>query len=649
MTATRVTGLGAADAAADFGISTDGDLTNSTAVPARISGTTSLATTGWGLAQTRTLTLPSDWYPYFQNGTAKTVLVGLKDTGWTDVPTNANRIMAFQGRGASTASLPSTAPKLTVKYQYATTTGVPGTTIPSDDTYTGSSAALVYFDIAGINGNFTASVVNDTQFTYTSTQTAPDFTRTTGISAVTVNAGTNPFNGTYTDADIIARTGNTIDITKTISIGNVAATLTGGTITTPSPFNGTYTVTYVSPTVVSWVVNSTSAYMYANVARTVTAGQAIVLSTDFNVSNKTITATTNTTFTVANSNNRVKADSEVTPQGVGISDSPLVGTYTITAKTSDSFKYNVGVALTAQTGTPIYGYANVASSPTLTYGTYGPYGASSNVGIDFSTYDSAGSDVLPVEYRGFEVRNVGEELDKYTDIIDGFDYRIDCYIDPDTGAFSRQFVFLPIVPPAVKTYKENVLQPGNAIPISVYGADRLVFEFPGNISDLQLEESAENSATRFFMVGNIGDLGDDISQPYAVATATDLLNASGENYPWPILDDDESSEDIDDETTLYDYANRYLLENRPPEGKFTVAVNGSLQPIIGSYGPGDWCALIINDDFIKQRLSSELEPRNTVLLRKINAMNVAVPDSVTFPERIELELIPEWQVDQRGQ
>lgn len=634
-------------ASASFALSTAGDLTTfSTTQPSPISSLTErLATSNWSLNQTRNLTIPASWYPHIANGTGKTILTSYLSSAWEDVAESTSELINFHG------STTGKEPYITVNYTYTLTTGTPGQTIPSDDTYSGANAAFASLSISGVNGTFTATVNSETSISYTSSQSSPDFSTSSGLSGVSINSGTNPFNGTYVASDLLARTSNTIDIRKVISISNVAATPTSGTIATSSNFNGTYNVTYVSPTTVSWTLSDTGAYMYANVSRSVPAGQgqAIVLSTDFNVTNSNITGVTSTTFTVANPTGRVKTDADVTPRGVAVSDSPLAGTYTITAITSDSFKYNVSNSLPAQTGTPIYGYANVTSTPTLTYGTYGPYALSSDVGIDFSTYDSTGSDVLPIEYRGFEVRNVGEELDKYTDIIDGFDYRIDCYVDPDTGTFSREFVFLPIVPPAVKEYKETELTQGEPIPIRLYGADKLVFEFPGNISDLQLEESAENSATRFFMVGNIGDLGDDISQPYAVATATDLLNPAVGEYPWPILDDDESSEDISDEETLYSYAERYLLENRPPEGKFTVTVNGSLQPIIGTYGPGDWCALIINDDFIKQRLSSDLEPRNTVLLRKINAMSVEVPDSVTFPERIELELIPEWQVDQRGQ
>jgi hypothetical protein len=191
-----------------------------------------------------------------------------------------------------------------------------------------------------------------------------------------------------------------------------------------------------------------------------------------------------------------------------------------------------------------------------------------------------------------------------------------------------------------------VPEEGQPLPVSAFGADNLVFEFPGNISDLQIEESAENAVTRFFMVGNIGDLGADISQPYAVASATDLLQPSDPNSrAWPLLDDDESDSDAYDEEILYSYAERYLTEGRPPDAKISVSVNGSLDPIVGTYSPGDWCSLVIDDEFIRQRLASDLEPRDDVIVRKIESFSVSVPDSVTFPEKIELRLVAEWQVD----
>ena len=208
----------------------------------------------------------------------------------------------------------------------------------------------------------------------------------------------------------------------------------------------------------------------------------------------------------------------------------------------------------------------------------------------------------------------------------------------------KTFVLIPINfpdPPA----------PGEISPISRFGADKLVFEYPGgSITAMQIEESAEDSATRFFALGST-DLGPESGPPMSVASATDMLSGSNgdETYRrWPLLDDSETISDVDDETILFAYAQRYLTEGRPPDAKFTISLNGSIAPIVGTYSPGDWCALIINDEFVRMRLASDLEPRDDVIVRKIDSYKVTVPDGVTAPETVSLTVVPEWEVDKRG-
>lgn len=240
--------------------------------------------------------------------------------------------------------------------------------------------------------------------------------------------------------------------------------------------------------------------------------------------------------------------------------------------------------------------------------------------------------------RGHELANVGELIDQYSDIFNGFDFRIDCDFDPNTNSFTRTFVLLPVnypdPPPA-----------GEASPASRFGADQYVFEYPGgNITTVQLDESAENAATRFIVVGDNGDLDAAAGNPYAIASSSDfLLNG------WPILEQDESKQDIADEETLYLYADRYLREHLPPIADVKITVNGSFDPVVGTYAPGDWCSVIIDDEFVRMRLASNLEPRDTFLIRKINGVRVAVPDTPTFPEEVELDLITEAEVDRIGQ
>lgn len=184
-------------------------------------------------------------------------------------------------------------------------------------------------------------------------------------------------------------------------------------------------------------------------------------------------------------------------------------------------------------------------------------------------------------------------------------------------------------------------------PVSVLGADQIVFEYPGNVIDFSFTENAEGSATRMWVAGNADGLSGDISQPYAAATSTDLL-AQG----WPILDQVEERNDVNTaaagEAALYDYAQEFLNEARPPEATFSISVNGSLDPQVGDYLPGDWCSIIIDDIFVRARLESDLEPRGTVIVRKIVGIKVSVPDSPTFPEKVDLELISEWKEDRKN-
>jgi hypothetical protein len=305
-----------------------------------------------------------------------------------------------------------------------------------------------------------------------------------------------------------------------------------------------------------------------------------------------------------------------------------------TAPTSTTF--TVDLADTDMPETIVSG--TVTKSAIVAVGTYGSFPGNSDIGIDYSTNDYSGLNVPNTNYRGYELRSVGEELDQYSDTVDGFEYRIDCdlvYVG-DIPTFTRTFVLIPIDFP-------NPPAAGEVSPPSRYGADQLVFEYPGSIIDINMEESAEDAATRFFVVGNIPDLGEDASQPYAVASATDLLEAG-----WPILDQEETRNEEGDETALYSHAQRYLAEMRPPISDIKVKVNGSLSPKIGEFVPGDWCSIVIEDEFIRMRLASDLEVRDTVIVRKIEGYKVTVPDTPSFPEETELLLVTEPEVDKIG-
>lgn len=508
--------------------------------------------------------------------------------------------------------------------------------------YSGGTVSLVN-PTAGVNGVKTVSSVTSNTIVYSATS---DVVNDSKSVSMTVAASSNPLNTKY--QGIISRTDDSFTLASTAYAVNIPSTpLTGVTASTKSIFNATNATVTASTATSLTYQKAVGSYVRQNIPTTgVSTGTVTILSPIYNVTDAIITSASGYTFSVGTESTATQSPSPASATALAKSLSGVTGTWLIASvPTPTTLTYANSTSLPSVNLSTVYGYATMTATPRTRSGTYGPFTANSDPLFEFSTLAYTGKDVPPVEFRGYEVRNVGEELDKYSDTVDGFEYRVDCYVDAVTGKFKRKFMLLPIdktpsTPPA----------PGDPLPISVFGADKLVFEFPGNVSDLQLEESAENSATRFFMVGNLGEIGGDISQPYAAASALDLLDPPpGSNMgAWPLLDDDDSDSDTYDEDVLYSYADRYLKEGRPPEAKISVSVNGSVDPIVGTYYPGDWCSLIINDEFIAQRLANDLEPRDEVLVRKIDSYVVSVPDSVTFPEKVSLTLIPEWQVDVIG-
>jgi hypothetical protein len=411
---------------------------------------------------------------------------------------------------------------------------------------------------------------------------------------------------------VTTATAHEIIPTQTIEIYNVNGTLDGlwDVIATPSDTtftiasSATASVSTITKTVTSKSITDFTATLTTSTSHGFTAGKYVTLS---GVDDPT------TFLTVFDGKQYIVATPTATTFTIYVSDSDMAST-----------------AVAA--GTAIV-------RPTVKYGTYGPFPGNSDIDIAYSTDAYSGKNAPNTNYRGYELKSAGEELDAYSDTVDGFEYRIDCdlvYVG-NIPTFTRTFVLLAIDYP-------NPPAAGQVSPPSRYGADQLVFEYPGSIINVTMEENAENAATRFFVVGNIPDLGSDISQPYAVATATDML-LNG----WPILDANETRSEVDSEELLYSHAERYLTEARPPISDIKVRVNGSLSPVIGEYVPGDWCSIIVEDEFIRMRLASDLEVRDTVIVRKIDGYKVTVPDTPSFGEEVELTLVTEAQVDKRGQ
>jgi hypothetical protein len=286
----------------------------------------------------------------------------------------------------------------------------------------------------------------------------------------------------------------------------------------------------------------------------------------------------------------------------------------------------------------------------ITYGTFGEHTTLGDIGFDLSLAATASGKLEsnPV-IRGFELKTVAEIFEDYSTKPNGFEYRVDCVYDSQTNSFKKYFKFLPLIPQTLTDWlEEEGTGYTGPIPVTAYGADRLIFEYPGNVLEAQFEENADDSATRFFVQGKLYGTGgnSDASQPYSGASNHKLLNQG-----WPILDavDDLDSED---ETVLWKQAARLLEESVPPTSTFSISVNGSAQPLLGTYSPGDWCSIKLNDVFVDLRAQSYLEQDygsdNGALVRKIVSYSVSVPDSPGYPEKVDLELIIEPSIPISG-
>ena len=324
----------------------------------------------------------------------------------------------------------------------------------------------------------------------------------------------------------------------------------------------------------------------------------------------------------------------------GVLDRTFNGRFTVSDIPSPtSFSFSSGGILDQPPTSVAGGLASFGSR--VVYGDYGSYTSNSDIGFSFENLEKSGYYQETQVFRGFEQKTVGEILEQYSNTVDGgFEYRIDCDYDFDTASFTRTFRLFPI------TFADPPPE-GDVYAVTDFGAERLTFEFPGNIESFQIEETAEDAATRFFVVGNIEDLNNEASQPYAGTAYTEFLdNKRGRS--WPLIDQVEQIDEISDELALHEYAQDYLYESLPPISTYSLTVNGSLDPQVGTFFPGQWCSLIIDDPFIQQRLASDQEPRDDVIIRKISSFKVKVPDNPSFPEMVDLEIVTDWKVDQRG-
>lgn len=518
----------------------------------------------------------------------------------------------------------------TIKYKIDNTGSVKETAVQSG-TATGTSGP--------IDGYAVVSAVNGRQF-----QFPIDANNVNSIARQGTVRYLSPINGN--NLAITALSNNKVSYAATVANSGTTTIIPSASkddpkprISAPSIANGSnFTITAVTRDTFSYNPGKTTRYLYGQLA---TTSGTVTSDSIFN-GNRTITAIGDYyfQFNLASALSYNIKETPISTKAYARARNLFNGTYTIIAADTNNNVFWVNKTHKDIPYSAVGGYGVSTMTPTTFTGTYGPYPGNSDLNILFSTQDYSGDNVTPSPYRGTELTNVGDALDTYSDAVNGFEYRIDCSYDAQYDRFRRTFVLLPIDYP-------DPPDKGEVSPPSRFGADKVVFEYPGNITTLSIAESAENSATRFFATGQ-SQISDDSGTFVGVATATDLLSGNPGDK-WPLLDDDQKVDNIDNKDVLYTYAQRYLVEGRPPGVALTVSVNGSLSPTVGYYSPGDWCSLIVNDEFILQRLRSDLEPRDDIIVRKIQSFKVTVPDGSTVPEKVDLTLVRETGVDSVGQ
>ena len=273
-------------------------------------------------------------------------------------------------------------------------------------------------------------------------------------------------------------------------------------------------------------------------------------------------------------------------------------------------------------------------------------------------------DSPPFNFRGSDGKYVGEIVENFaskgvpcyfqTDPTQQvtskrFDYYIESNFDIYTRTFSNIFKAWLVR----KDNNDPTSDTEVAVDLSeLYGpskvaANNYVFEHPGNVVEISLTENSSTAGTRTWVIDN-GNAGGNAA--VAAKFYASYTNLSYLEKDWALLDLLVTDREINAENDqqVFKHAFEIGYKNSPPIGEYSVTVNGSFDPEVGTYKPGDWCVLIPGDTFISERLRPPYENRNNLLVRKIASFDVTVPDNPTFPETVKLELVSEWEVSKQN-
>lgn len=177
----------------------------------------------------------------------------------------------------------------------------------------------------------------------------------------------------------------------------------------------------------------------------------------------------------------------------------------------------------------------------------------------------------------FEFKTVGEELERLSSLLKGFDWNVDVYTEPTTNELKRTLNFYY---PTKGKSKDDT---------------DLLFEFPGSIREFTLSDDAEGGATKIYGIG----AGEGESQLWAEKdsqASTPLVER------FPPLEKTKSYKSVSVMSTLQSHIDSDMEKEESPVTVIEVTLrgDGEGEHEVGTYDVGDWARFRIDDPFLPE-------------------------------------------------
>lgn len=169
----------------------------------------------------------------------------------------------------------------------------------------------------------------------------------------------------------------------------------------------------------------------------------------------------------------------------------------------------------------------------------------------------------------YELNTIWDELSRLSNLINGFEFRVIPYREAGTDKLKKRLAFGY---PQLSNNTEST--------------PAFIFESNRNIIDSTVKFTSDDSASRVYAIGE----GEGTTQKVAIADDTESIAAG-----YPRYEKSASYKGVKVHSTLVSHAHSILEENRNPLTDVSVTVKGNDDPYVGSYAPGDWMRLKLDN------------------------------------------------------